>query len=224
MRASAVSLLSFLMLYGCGGGTKKVDPVADLGVANASVLTTADLSGYAATPYQKSGDIPAAVKQDFATCLNAKVTIFDDTPGAQKAHSSDFKQGSTTVSSSVEIDPKRSDVDNGWNTIANPAFDRCAQQLFTAIFKLTLPSGATVGATTVTKFDPAIGNRSTGVEAKTSLSYRGRSFVSYIDFLLIARDRAAIEVDTVQLGEPFNRTTEIALARTMYDRVGTKAS
>lgn len=48
--------------------------------------------------------------------------------------------------------------------------------------------------------------------------------MSYIDFLLVARDRAGIEVDTVRIDQPFNRATEIALARTMYDRVGTKAS
>jgi hypothetical protein len=224
LRFAALMLASFLVMGGCGGSAKKVDPAADLALANAAGLTTADLRGYTSTPYQKSGDIPDPVKKNFATCLNVKATIFDDTPGAQKVHSPDFKKATTTVSGSVEIDPKRSDIDNAWNTFAKSGFERCMQQLFDAVFTSAMPSGATVGATTVTKFDVGVGSRSLGVEAKTSISYRGRSFVSYIDFLMVARDRAGIEVDTVQLNQPFDRATEIALAQTVYDRIGTKAS
>jgi hypothetical protein len=221
---SAFILVPLVVLGGCGGSAKKVDPAADLALANAASLTAADMSGYTATPYQKSGDIPDPVKKNFAKCLNVKATIFDDTPGAQKVHSPDFKQGSATVSGTVEIDPKRSDIDNGWNTLSKSGFERCMQQLFNAVFTSAMPSGATVGDTTVTKFDVGVGSRSLGVEAKTSISYRGRSFVSYIDFLMVARDRAGIEVDTVQLNHPFTRATEIALARTVYDRIGTKTS
>jgi hypothetical protein len=224
LRSGALMLASFLVLGGCGGSAKRVDPAADLALANAAGLATADLRGYTSTPYQKSGDIPDPVKKNFAKCLNVKATIFDDTPGAQKVNSPDFKQGTTTVSGSVDIDPKRSDIDSGWNTLAKSGFERCMQQLFDAVFTSAMPSGATVGATTVTKFDVGVGSRSLGVEAKTSISYRGRSFVSYIDFLMVARDRAGIEVDTVQLNQPFDRATEIALAQTVYDRIGTKAS
>ena len=224
LRFAACVLAPVLVLCGCGGSTKKVDPAADLALANAASLTAADLSGYTATPYKNSGDIPGPVKTNFAKCLNTKSTIFDDTPGAQKVHSPDFKQGSATVSGSIEIDPKRSDIDSGWNTLAKSGFERCMQQLFDAIFTAAMPSGATVGDTTVTKFDVGIGRRSLGVEAKTSISYRGRAFTSYIDFLMVARDRAGIEIDTDQLNQPFNRATEIALARTVYDRIGTKAN
>ena len=213
-----------LGLAACGSSAKKVDPVTDLALANRAILTTADLPGYAATPYQPSGDIPASAKQSFATCLNVKTSIFDDTVGAQKVHSDDFKQATTTVSASVEIDPTRSDVTTGWNTFTKSGFDGCMQHLFDTIFRLTLPSGATVGTTTVGKFDPAIGNRSDGFEAKTTITYQGRALVSYIDLLLVARDRAGIELDTVRIDQPFDRATEIALARTMYDRVGTKAN
>jgi hypothetical protein len=220
---SACVLSALVVLAGCGGSTKKANPAADLALAQAASLTSADMSGYTATPYQNSGDIPAPVKKNFAKCLNTTTTIFDDTPGAQKVHSPDFKHGTATVSGTVEIDPKRSDVDAGWNTLTKSGFERCMQQLFDALFQSALPPGGKVGNTTVTKFDVGVGSRSLGVEAKTSLSYRGRSFLSYIDFLMVARDRAGIEVDTVQLNQPFNRATEVALARTVYDRIGTKA-
>ena len=101
-----ILLLPALLLGGCGGGTTKVDPAADLALAKSAVLTGADLPGYSEKPHQESSDIPDSVKNDFAKCLNLDATIFNDTPGAQKVNSADFAKDRATVESSIEIDPK----------------------------------------------------------------------------------------------------------------------
>jgi hypothetical protein len=224
LRRSAILLVAVLVLGACGGSTKKVDPAADLAVAKAAALTATDLPSYFAKPFQKSSDIPVLVKKDFAKCLNVAVTIFDDTLGAQKVHSPDFTKNSESVSSTVEIDPKTSDIDKGWNELTTPGIARCLQQLFQAAVKLSAPSGVTFGATTVTKFDVAVGSRSVGYTAKFSATSQRTALVFYVDFVFVARDRAGIELDAFNVGKPFDRATEIALARTMYDRIGTKAS
>jgi hypothetical protein len=224
VRRTPILLVAVLVFGACGGSTKKVDPAADLAVAKTAALTAADLPSYFAKPFQKSSDIPISVKKNFAKCLNVAVTIFDDTPGAQKVHSPDFTRNSESVSSSVEIDPKASDVDKGWNQLTTPGVARCLQQLFQAAVKLSAPSGVTFGATTVTKFDVAVGSRSIGYTAKFSATSQSKALVFYVDFVFVARDRAGIEVDTSNVGQPFDRAAEIALARKMYDRIGTKAS
>ncbi len=91
-RSLVILLMSALLSGGCGGATKKVDPAADLALAKTAVLTAADLPGYSEKPHQESSDIPDSVKNDFAKCLNVDATFFDDTPGAQKANSSDFEK------------------------------------------------------------------------------------------------------------------------------------
>jgi hypothetical protein len=222
-RRSAILLVAALVLGACGGSTKKVDPAADLALAKAAALTAADLPSYFAKPFQQSSDIPVSVKKNFAKCLNVAVTIFDDIPGAQKVHSPDFTKNSASVSSSVEIDPKTSDVDKGWNELTKPGIARCLERLFQAAVKLSAPSGVTFGATTVTKFDVAVGSRSVGYAAKFSATSQRTAVVFYVDLVFVARDRAGIEVDASNVGQPFDRATEIALARTMYDRIGTKA-
>jgi hypothetical protein len=224
-KRSTIVLVAVLALGACSGGSaKKVDPTADLALAKAAVLTAADLPSYFARPFQKSSDIPVSVKKDFAKCLNVAVTIFDDTPGAQKVHSPDFSKNSASVSSSVEIDPKTSDVDKGWNELTTPGITRCLQRLFQAAVTLSAQSGVTFGATTVTKFDVGIGSRSVGYAAKFSAASQGKAVVFYVDLVFVARDRAGIELDASNLAQPFDHSAEIALVRKMYDRVGTKAS
>jgi hypothetical protein len=225
LKTSAIVLVPALMLGACGSSTKKVDPAADLAVAKAAGLTAADLPGYKETPYKKSSDVPASVKKDFATCLHVKTTVLDDTPGAQKANSSDFDKGNATVSGSVEIDPKKSDIDTGWNALNKPGIERCLEQLFQAAVRLAAPSGGvTFGATSVTKFDVGVGKRSVGYSVKITASSQGVNVVFYADFVFVARDRAGIELDALNLSKPFSRAKEAALARAIYDRIGTKAS
>src|SRR5437870_3778472 len=94
-----------LVLSSCGSSAKKVDPAADLRVAKSAVLTAADVpSGFHGSPHTNSGDLPAAAKKGFAKCMKVDLTLFDDTPGAQKADSDDFKAGDSEIDSSVEID------------------------------------------------------------------------------------------------------------------------
>ena len=147
-----VILLVALLLGGCGGATTKVDPAVDLALAKTAVLTAADLPGYSEKPYQESSDFPDSVKNDFAKCLNVDATFFDDIPGAQSVHSSDFEKDRASISSSIEIDPRRSDIDHGWDQFTRAGIEPCLQRLFDAGLKLVAPSGAAFGATTVTRF------------------------------------------------------------------------
>ena len=163
------------------------------------------------------------MKRDFGTCLHVSTTIFDDTPGAQKAHSSDFSKGQVAVSSDVEIDPKRSDVTTGYNELTKSGIENCLAQLFKAAVKLGAPT-ATIGDTTTTRFTVGIGNRSVGFATKISAVAQGVTVVAYFDVVFVARDRAGIDLTASNVGQSFDRATEVALARAMYDRVGTKAT
>ena len=98
------------------------------------------------------------------------------------------------------------------------------QRLFDAGLKLSAPSGATFGATTVTRFSVGVGNRSVGYALMVPVSAQGNNLVVYEDLLFVARDRAGIQLLAVNVGQPFDRATEIALARTMYERIGTNAN
>jgi hypothetical protein len=224
LRSSTLLLFAVAFAAACGSSTKKVSPTADLALAKSATLTAADLPGYFSKPYQQSSDLPASVKQNFAKCLNVSLTIFDDTPGAQKAHSPDFTKNSASVSSSVEIDSHASDIDKGWTELTAPGTAHCLEQLFQSAVKLSAPNGVTFGNTTVDKFDVGIGSRSIGYTAKFSATSQNRSLAFYVDLVFVPRDRAGIELDAFNVAQPFNRATEIALAQKMYDRIGTKAA
>jgi hypothetical protein len=221
--STVLLILPVLVLGACGGSAKKADPAADLAIAKASVLTKADLPGYSEKPYKKAGDVPDAVKRNFATCAGVEVTSFDDTLGAQKVHSSDFEKDRALVSSSIQIDPVKSHIDLAWSVLTKSGTDRCLLLLFEAILQIGAPSGAVFGATTITKFDPGVGDRSVGYAFKIPASAGTTNIVFYADLVFATRGRAAIQLTAFNLGLPFDRATEITLARAMYDRIGTAA-
>jgi len=225
-RCSIVVLVSLLALAACGGSTKKVDPAADLALAKSAVLTAADVSGYTGSPHTSSDDIPAADKKDFATCMKVPTTVFDDTPGSQKANSPDFAKGENQVSDSIEIDPKKSDVDQGWSEISKQEAAGCLQKLFQSLITSGANSaqGVTFGPASVARFDVGVGSRSVGYALKFSASATGgKSAVFYADLVFLPRDRAGLEFDFLGVDTPIDRTFELTLVRTVYDRVGTKA-
>jgi hypothetical protein len=229
LRLPAVLIVVALMaLAGCGGKSHKVDPAADLALAKRAVLTAADLPGYTAKPHTPDDDIPAAAKKEFASCMGTTTSIFDDTPGAQNADSPDFDGASATglsVSNSIEIDPKKSDIDKGWDQISKPSVETCLGKLFDAAFKqgsLNEP-GVTVGAFKVERYDVGIGDRSVGYEAVVPVSGQGRTAVVYLDLVFVARDRAGMDFSFTDVGKSFDRTLEKTLAQKVYDRVGNDA-
>jgi len=215
-------------LAACGGKAYKADPAADLALARRAVLTAADLPGYKSTPHTPDDDPPAGVKKDFATCLGTTTSIFDDTPGAQKADSPDFSGGTgdvQSVSGSVEIDPKKSDIDRVWDPIAKPGAESCLQKLFDAAFKqgsLDEP-GVKVGRFTVDRFDIGVGDRSVGYEAVVPVTGQGRTAVVYLDIVFAARDRAGMDFSFTDVGKAFDRGMEKTLVQKVYDRVGNGA-
>jgi hypothetical protein len=221
-----VVLVALVALAACGGSAKKVDPAADLALAKSAVLTAADVPGYAGSPHTPSDDIPAAAKKEFAACMKAPTTIFDDAPGAQKADSPDFAKSQAQVSNSIEIDPKKSDVEKGWSQISKTEAAACLQKLFQSVITsgANNAQGVTFGPTSVARFDVGIGNRSVGYALKFSASGAGgKSAVFYADLVFLARDRAGLEFDFLDVDTPLNRSFETSLAQTVYDRVGTKA-
>lgn len=225
----AVLIVVVLMaLAGCGGTSHKVDPAADLALAKRAVLTTADLPGYTAKPHTPDDDIPAGAKKEFASCMGTTTSIFDDTPGAQKADSPDFDGASGSglaVSNSIEMDPKKSDIDKGWDQISKPTVQSCLGKLFDAAFKqgsLTEP-GVKVGTFKVERYDVGVGDRSVGYEAVVPVSGQGRTAVVYLDLVFVPRDRAGIDFTFTNVGKAFDRTLEKTLAQKVYDRVGNDA-
>jgi hypothetical protein len=226
-----LSVLVVVSLFGvaaCGSSAKKVDPVADLALAKRSVLTAADLPGYTGSPHTTNDDIPAADKKNFADCMKAPTTIFDDTPGAQKADSPDFAKGEAQISDSIEIDPKRSDIDNGFKTLSQPGTEPCLQKLFEAAISSGAAAGGAAGVTfgpaTVSRFDVGVGQESVGYTLKISASAGADTAVFYIDLVFLPRDRAGLEFDFLNVTAPTDRTLLKSLVQKVYDRVGTSAA
>ena len=229
-RLGSVSLVVALLgAAACGSSAKKVDPAADLATAKSAVLTAADLPGYTGAVHQKSDDLPAAQKKDFATCMGVATTIFDDTPGAQKADSEDFSKGTNDeyqVSNSVEIDPKKSEIESTWKAISDPRAAGCLQKLFQALFTSGAAGNpnAKFAAAKVVKFDPKVGDRSIGYAVTFSASDGTHAPVAFFgDVLFMPRDRAGMELQFFQIGSAPDRALETALAQKVYDRVGTHA-
>jgi hypothetical protein len=222
---SILVLASLLGASACGGSTKKVDPAADLALAKRAVLTKADLPGYSGEPHTKSDDIPAKVKRDFAACMGVPTTIFDDTPGAQTADSLDFSKGDAQISNSIEIDPKKSDVDKGWDQISKQGAAPCLQKLFEALFTTgdAVTAGVTFSHASVTRFDTGIGDRSVGYSVSFTATGPARTAVFYIDLVFLPRDRAGLEFDFFNIGTPLDHSFETALVQKVYDRIGTDA-
>lgn len=225
---STLTVAAVIALAGCGGKSSKADPAADLALAKRAVLTVADLPGYTGKPHTPDDDIPAAAKKEFASCMGTTTSIFDDTPGAQKADSPDFDGESgigLAVSNSIEIDPKKSDIDKGWDELSKSSAQSCLGKLFDAAFKqgsLTDP-GVTVGTFKVDRFDVGVGDRSVGYEAVVPVSGQGRTAVVYLDLVFVPRDRAGMDFTFTSVGKAFDRALEKTLAQKVYDRVGNDA-
>jgi hypothetical protein len=221
-----IGLLSGLALAvsACGGSAKKVDPAADLRVAKSAVLIAADVpSGFTGTPHTDSNDLPASAKKAFANCMHTDVTLFDDTPGAQKADSPDFKKGDDEIDSSVEIDPKKKDIDTGYEQMAQSQTPACLGQLFDSAIRSTAGSqpGVTYGTVKVTRASvTGIGDRGFTFTGTIPITAQSQSLTFYFDVLLVQRDRAGITVSTFQTSGPFDHDTELRLVRTIVDRVG----
>ncbi len=216
-----------LAVGGCGGSSKKADPVADLALAKSSVLTGADLpAGYTGSPHTTSDDIPAEVKKSFAACLEVSTTIFDDTPNAQKANSQNFAKDQSEISGETKIYAERGEVDDRWKQVSKPAAAACLGRLFEDGAKSGADAGQTVtfGATTASTFDVGVGPRSVGYAIKLTINVSGQSAVFYADVVFAQRDRAALDLEFVNVGAPFDRAVETALVRKVYDRIGTKAA
>jgi hypothetical protein len=214
-----------LALSGCGSSAKKVDPAADLRVAKSAVLTAADVpTGFTGTPHTDSDDLPAAANKGFADCMHVAETLFDDTPGAQKADSPDFKKGDAAeIDSSVEIDPKKKDIDTGYEQMAQSATPACLGQLFDSAFKSSVGSqpGVTFGKVAVTRDSvTGIGDRGFSFSLTIPVTAQSQSLTLYFDIFLVQRDRAGVTVSVFQTNARFDRNTELRLVRTVVDRVG----
>jgi hypothetical protein len=219
-------LVPLLGLAACGGSTKKVDPAADLALAKRVALTSADLPGYTSNPYTDSDNLPAAAKTAFATCMKVPASIFDDTPGEQKFNSPNFDKADLEVQNSVELMPKKSQADTGWNQVSEQQAPGCLKELFEAAIKTTAPdaSGVTFGATSVDRFDVGVGKRSTGFGVKIAASSAGQNVTFYADVVFVQRDRAQLTFFYSGTTAPPDRTLETGLVQKVYDRVGTNAS
>jgi hypothetical protein len=219
----AVAALAFAACG--GGGAKKVDPAADLALANAAVINSADLPGYASSPHTNADEPPSQIRSDFASCVHEPSTILDDIPGAQKVYSADFSKNPTFVSGSVSIAASTNDMDNAWASISKSGIESCFEEFFREAVKvgITESEGISFGPTAVDRFEPGVGARSVGYAVKITASGPGAADVFFSDFIFVQRDRAGIVLAFTNSGSPLDRSFENGLAQTVYDRIGDKA-
>lgn len=222
----AFAAVGMPVVAGCGSSAKKVDPAADLALAKSAVLVNADVPGYTGTPHTDSDDIPADVKKSFATCMKTSTTIFDDSPDTQKADSPDYAKLEAEITNEIKVYGKRSDIDNRWAQVSKAGAAPCLAQLFEDGAKSGAPAGqaVTFGASSATQFHPGVGDRSVGYAVKLTLTAAGQTAVFYADVVFAQRDRAAIDIEFVNVGSAVDRKLETALVQKVYDRIGTKAS
>jgi hypothetical protein len=219
---------SALVASACGssGGSSKADPTADLAVAKGAVLTKADLpAGFDSTPYSSSDDLPDSAKLALANCLNTKVSLFNDQPGEQVAHSDDFSQDNISISNEVDVYPKKSDVDPGYNALTNAKAPQCLSDLFKAA--VTTPQTGdttpppTVGNITVTKLDVNSGDRSVGYRATIPLTTAdGQTGTIYTDLFAAQKGRAVVNLIAQNINQPYDNATETALLNKVVGRLG----
>jgi len=222
---AGVVVVAAMLVSACGSDAQKVDPAADLAAAKAALLTSADLPGYAAKPHRSSDDAPKVAQREFAQCLRVPNTMFDEMPGGQSADSPDFEKGDAEVQSSVSIAPTLAELDQKWGVVTKRGVEECLGNFIDAALATQMaPAGVTVGRAKVTRFDPRIGSDSVGYRALVAGTERGLTLHAYVDFVLVRRDRAVISLEAFREFEPFDRATEIALGRKMYDRVDSHAT
>jgi len=218
----------------CSSSAKKADPAADLQVAKGAVLTKADLpDGYDNTPYQSSDDLPASAKLEFANCMNTKESVFNDKPGEQKANSDNFDKDNVQIQNEVEVDPKKSTVDDGYKLMTKDATPGCLSKLFQAAISAAQSqstdtteagSGSTFGTVTVTKLSVSgVGDRSVGFRASVPVSGNGQSETEYVDILFATKDRAVAILTATSSGSPFDEATETQLLGKVVGRIGSQA-
>jgi len=220
-----------LVVAACGGGGSKANPQADLALAKGAVLTSSDApAGYTATPHSSSGDPPEQTKRDFANCLSTDFTFFDDVKGAQKTDGPDLvnKDTDAEIDNSIEIDPKKSEIDKGYNLFQNPNIDECLGKLFDTVVKQAQPSNgsgqATFGTSTVSTFPvDGVGDRGKGFRVVLPFTTPQGQANAYIDFLFVQRGRAGLTLSSQTFGTQPDRATELALVKLMSDRLGQKA-
>jgi hypothetical protein len=219
---SIVVLASLFAVAACGSSAKKVDPAADLATAKRAVLTQADLPGYTSAPHTTDDDLPAANKKSFAACMGTSITIFDDSPGAQKANSPDFSKAEAQVSNTVSLVPKQSDVDDSWKQLTSTKTAPCLQKLFDALFRSGAADAPNVvfGPTKVTRFEPGVGSRSVGYAVAFSATSAGRKVSFFADVVFVGRDRAEMDMEFFNQDAAVDRALETSLVQKSYDRIG----
>jgi hypothetical protein len=205
------------------------DNSADGVVAQKAVLRPNDLSDYKPNPHTVQTELSPALRQQFAACTGAKTTIFDTETGAHAAYSPDFSKGAENqqqVTSSVEIDPTKADVDGGWNAFSGGKTKQCLKGLFQQLF--TAASGAKFGLkygpVQVSEFNVGVGDRSIGYAMSRSASGPAQTIEFDIDIVYVARDRAGMEFHFFNYGTNPDRGLETRVAKTVYDRIGNKAA
>jgi hypothetical protein len=230
VRACLIGLtVPLLVLSACGSSSKSAkpaDPATDLATANAAVVNTADLPGYASSPHSNSEDPPSALKSEFASCVKEPTTILDDPPGAQKANSADFTKEPTQISGTVVIAPTTGAIDSGWDSISKSGIESCFETFFREAVKigLTESQGIVFGPTAVERFDPGIGNRSVGYAVKITANGPGGAAAFFSDFFFVVHDRALMELGFTNTGAALDRDFETGIAHKVYDRLGDKAA
>jgi hypothetical protein len=209
------------------GSSPSPHAAADLAVAQQAVLRSSDLTGYKATPHSHVADIPEALKRKFAQCMGSATTIFDTVPGAQSADSPDFSKGlqnQQQVTSSVEIDPSRADINTGWNEFAGKKSAPCLRQFDQALIPAALAKQLHMGPVQVTPFEVGVGDRSVGYAMSRSAMGPAQIIEIDVDIVYVVRDRTGMEFHFFNYGPNPDRDAEKKLVQKVYNRVGNKTA
>jgi hypothetical protein len=223
---SIVLLASLFAVSACGSSAKKVDPAADLALAKRAVPTQADVPGYTSAPHTPADDLPATLRKSFDGCLKVSASLFDDTPGAQKASSDDYSKGQAQISANAKVYPKKSDLDADFTALANAGTGACLQKLFEAAAQSGQANGQnlTIGKESVNQFDPGIGGHSVGYALQLTLTLGKQSAVFFADVIFLQRDRAGLDFEFVDIGTAPDRALATSLVQKSYDRIGKDAA
>ena len=212
-----------VIVGGCGGSTPKADPKADKEAAKAATLIKSDLPGFIPVPYKASADdMTPSEERRLAKCLHVQEAAFlsDDTPDGQVAHSPTFKRDNLSIDSEIEIDSNSKSIDAGFDMLDSGRFEDClAAFLTTSLADAAKKNpGAKVGAPTVSRTRPDLGDLAERFLGDVSFSAPGVSATEHFEVLFIKKGRAVVTIESNDFAPIYTDRSE-QLATTILNRL-----
>jgi hypothetical protein len=232
-----IGTVSALGLVACGSSTKSAgkttttvtsssttakssqDIAADTAAAQAASLKLTDFpAGWTSQP-QSNDTGPASLKSDLAKCLGVSEASLTNPPASVDSPDLSDSSNNNTASSTVGYRATAADQRASFALVSSTKVPNCLSSAVTSLINdeiehptgtdNTLPSGAKVGASTVSPMSfPQVGDSSVAYQVKVPISYQGLNVTAYLDLIFSIKGRADVEMSFEGVSDPFPTVQE----------------